>query len=85
MGGPVGSNETCDSTVSHYLYGKIIQETHFSHYGADLATAGLVITVVYSTPVDPGDFVSTMVRRGQFSSITAFLINPRLKLVKLLR
>ena len=37
------------------------------------------------TPVDPGDFVSTVDHRGQFSSITAFLINPRMKLVKLLR
>ena len=48
MGGPVGSNETRDSAVSRYLYGKIIQETCFSRYGADLATAGLVMKRFYS-------------------------------------
>ena len=47
MGGPVGSNETRDSGVSRYLYGKIIQETCPSHYSADLAIAELVKTRIY--------------------------------------
>ena len=49
MGGPVGSNETRDSGVSRYLYGKIIQEMCSSRYSADLAKMRLVITVVYSS------------------------------------
>ena len=53
MGGPVRLNETRDSAVSLYLYGKIIQETHLSRYGADLAKTQLVITVVYSTIENP--------------------------------
>ena len=56
MGEPVGSNETRISGVSRYLYGKIIQETHFSRYSADLVTTGLVIARFYSSMVQKFSF-----------------------------
>ena len=48
MGADEELYKTCDSGVSHYLYGKIIQETCPSRYSADLTKTRLVITVVYS-------------------------------------
>ena len=48
MGEPVGFNKALVSGVSCYLYGKIIQETCFSCYSANLAIAELVKMRIYT-------------------------------------